>query len=71
MANDPNASYPGKGSKLSPILGLPVDDELPALAAAPSPSARDEPSGPLRLTVIIPARNEEARLPDCLASLLE
>ena len=38
--------------KLSPILGLPVDEQRP------------------RLSVIVPARNEEGNLPECLATLL-
>jgi glycosyltransferase involved in cell wall biosynthesis len=52
--------------KLSPILGLPIDDE-PATSAVQAPKAE---SAPLRLSVIIPARNEEQNLPACLATLL-
>jgi glycosyltransferase involved in cell wall biosynthesis len=52
-------------SKFSPILGLPIDDEgrKPLL---PSPRA----ASTLRLSVIVPARNEENNLPVCLTSLL-
>jgi glycosyltransferase involved in cell wall biosynthesis len=57
---------PNTGVKLSPILGLPMDDEP---VAAPAPTRSIEPA-PLQLSVIIPARNEEQNLPGCLASLL-
>jgi glycosyltransferase involved in cell wall biosynthesis len=71
VSEPPNPEQP----KLSPILGLPIDD-APATRAA----AADEPAGPrvtakgetivYELSVIIPARNEEKNLPACLASLL-
>ena len=69
MAGDPN--HPQRPTKLSPILGLPVDDkDAPAdAAAAPPIPAVDETQWPLRLTVIVPARDEEASLPACLESL--
>jgi glycosyltransferase involved in cell wall biosynthesis len=51
--------------KFSPILGLPVDGET----IAPAPEAVKEPAQ-FELSVIIPARNEEINLEDCLASLL-
>jgi glycosyltransferase involved in cell wall biosynthesis len=57
---------PNSGSKLSPILGLTIDDEP---ITAPSPAPANGPA-PLQLSVIIPARNEEQNLPGCLASLL-
>ncbi len=57
---------PSTGSKFSPILGLPIDDEP---VAVPGPTHANEPA-PLQLSVIIPARNEEQNLPGCLASLL-
>jgi len=65
VAQDPNSKQ-----KLSPILGLPIDDE-PATPASPpdEPEAADDDGRP-QLSVIIPARNEAASLPDCLASLL-
>jgi glycosyltransferase involved in cell wall biosynthesis len=51
--------------KLSPILGLPIDDDpLPRASEASAPEAK------FQLSVIIPARNEEDNLPDCLATLL-
>ena len=56
---------PNPHQKLSPILGLPVDDEPVA-----QPSAASAPEPTLQLSVIIPARNEEQNLPVCLASLL-
>src|ERR1700742_1437945 len=54
--------------KISPILGLPVDDEPVAVAEVRESAveAIERPS----LTVVIPARNEELNLPACLASLL-
>jgi glycosyltransferase involved in cell wall biosynthesis len=55
---------PSKPVKLSPILGLPVHEE----PVAPVPRSR--PDAAFRLSVIIPARNEERNLPACLASLL-
>ena len=64
------------GEKLSPILGLPVED-VPVRAgveAGPSPLAQDDNSEreklPFELTVIVPARNEAASLPACVQSLL-
>jgi len=59
------------GEKLSPILGLPVED-VPVRAAReadPAPAAKDD-NLLFELTVIVPARNEEANLPECLQSLL-
>jgi glycosyltransferase involved in cell wall biosynthesis len=62
--------------KFSPILGLPVDDEAGAPRrpfalepAAATPEA-DDPGITLQLSVIIPARNEEHNLPNCLRTLL-
>jgi glycosyltransferase involved in cell wall biosynthesis len=55
---------PSTSKKFSPILGLPVDDE----PVAPLVEARAE--APLRLSVIVPARNEERNLSACLSSLL-
>ena len=59
----------------TPVLGLFGDGEprtLPAMPVAtaeqPAGQARPEPS--LELSVIVPARNEEANLADCLRSLL-
>jgi glycosyltransferase involved in cell wall biosynthesis len=56
---------PNPPKKLSPILGLPVDD-----TPSPLPVDASLPEATLRLSVIIPARNEEQNLPACLASLL-
>jgi glycosyltransferase involved in cell wall biosynthesis len=47
-------------SKYSPILGLPLEPE----------SARAENNPLLRLSLIIPARNEEQNLANCLRTLL-
>ena len=76
MPEPPN-SPPKPHQKLSPILGLPIDDSAEPASPA-GPEAR--PDAPqltllgqpvtLQLSVIIPARNEEANLPACLASLL-
>ena len=52
--------------KLSPILGLPVEDEPVALKRAVVVEDIERP----QLSVIIPARNEEGNLPECLATLL-
>ena len=71
MSDRPNSDEP----KLSPILGLPVDD-APAKSAAkaneaasPRLTAKGE-TIVYELSVIIPARNEEQNLPACLGSLL-
>ena len=63
------------GKKLSPILGLPLaDDPAPrspnqatALAEDPALTAQ---ARPFELSVILPARDEEANLEACLHSLL-
>ncbi|MDE1155481.1 MAG: glycosyltransferase [Acidobacteriaceae bacterium] len=55
--------------KLSPILGLPVDEDAPV----PSPqsgSVSPLPEAAVEISVIVPARNEALRLPECLHSLL-
>src|ERR1700761_2323928 len=68
MLFEPNSdgdSWPLAGQKLSPIFGLPVDEPVSA-----SVRARQEDEAGLRLSVIVPARNEEQNLPACLASLL-
>jgi glycosyltransferase involved in cell wall biosynthesis len=61
---------PNTKQKLSPILGLPIDDEPLAAVAYAAPEPADNTPRP-ELTVIIPARNEEQNLPVCLASLLD
>ena len=55
--------------KLSPILGLPVDDE-PVSLVKKAEFVVDDVARP-DISVIVPARNEEANLPACLASLLD
>lgn len=50
-------------------LGLLDDTDVP-VAESRANVAPERPAATLDLTVIIPARNEEARLPACLASLL-
>jgi glycosyltransferase involved in cell wall biosynthesis len=72
--SEPPNSPPRPPQKLSPILGLPIDDDA-AEPAAPSasPQSSRTPLGEevtFELSVIIPARNEEANLPACLRSLL-
>ncbi len=68
---------PNPTTKLSPILGLPIDETPTTTPGAPfiapvsgamSGVATDAPT--LRLSVIIPARNEAHNLPACLATLL-
>ena len=70
MSDRPNSDPP----KLSPILGLPVDDELlRTVPSAATETAYVTPMGEevrFELSVIIPARNEERNLPVCLESLL-
>ncbi len=51
--------------KLSPVLGLPIDD-TPATLSVDTPAA----DAPLQLSIIIPARNEQHNLSNCLASLV-
>jgi cellulose synthase/poly-beta-1,6-N-acetylglucosamine synthase-like glycosyltransferase len=64
-------SSPSPNAKLSPILGLPVDDTPTNLSSRPEHSAVERPAVPtLRLSVIIPTRNEEHNLPNCLHTLL-
>ena len=65
MAQDPNSQQ-----KFSPILGLPIDDEPLASASVPDEAEAADDGDRPELSVIIPARNEAANLPDCLASLL-
>jgi glycosyltransferase involved in cell wall biosynthesis len=55
--------------KLGSIPGLPIDYESVAPALATSLPATRE-SAQLQLSVIIPARNEEYNLPNCLRTLL-
>ena len=59
----------------TPVLGLFSGDEprpLPRSQPAPAPHTQTEPAEtpPFELSVIIPARNEEANLPACLDSLV-
>lgn len=74
MSQPPNSEpKPQRTQKLSPILGLPVDDEPIAGPAAATAESSLTPLGEpvtLELSVIIPARNEAANLPACLNSLL-
>jgi glycosyltransferase involved in cell wall biosynthesis len=53
------------GQKLSPILGLPMEETVPATVFA-----KPDGTAALQLSVIVPARNEEHNLPNCLTSLL-
>jgi glycosyltransferase involved in cell wall biosynthesis len=55
---------PSRSTKFSPILGLPIDEE----PAAAREDARVGAS--MRLSVIVPARNEERNLSACLSSLI-
>lgn len=63
--NSDGAPTPAKPQKYSPILGLPVDDEPVSV-----PQRRQDDAATMELSVIVPARNEEQNLPNCLASLL-
>jgi len=56
-------------TKLSPILGLPIDDEPVTPRTAAEAEAVDASDRP-QLSIIIPARNEAENLSACLASLL-
>lgn len=56
--------------KVSPVLGLPVHDGPAECPGASKAEAAPDPNVTLELSVIVPARNEEANLPACLASLL-
>ena len=60
----------------TPVLGLFGDGEPRPLANIPPSPAEvlagpSQPDASLELSVIVPARNEEANLPDCLRSLLQ
>ncbi len=69
MSDRPNSDPP----KLSPILGLPVEDAPSPPSPAATGTTRVTPMGEeirFELSVIIPARNEERNLPVCLESLL-
>ncbi len=69
MPAPPNPANP----KLSPILGLPVDEPVQASEPGPDTQPATTPLGEevrFELSVIIPARNEEKNLPACLDSLL-
>ncbi|HEY4010719.1 MAG TPA: glycosyltransferase family 2 protein [Acidobacteriaceae bacterium] len=70
MSDRPNSDQP----KLSPILGLPVDEEplraaVPGASGAPAKTPLGEEIR-FELSVIVPARNEEKNLGACLESLL-
>jgi len=65
VANDPNSQQ-----KLSPILGLPIDDEPVVVVSQGDVAEVVGDDGRPELSVIIPARNEADNLPACLASLL-
>ena len=58
----------------TPVLGLFSDDEPRPLrnlpAAQPTATAQEQAPAPLELTVIVPARNEEANLTACLDTLV-
>ncbi|HTV08438.1 MAG TPA: glycosyltransferase [Candidatus Aquilonibacter sp.] len=75
MSDRPNSEQPKLNPKLSPILGLPVDDAPAMRSTTPDDAAEPKltPKGETivyELSVIIPARNEERNLPACLGSLL-
>lgn len=56
------------GANYTPVLGLFSDDEpRPAPVATAAPERKEK--APLELSVIIPARNEEAKLAACLETL--
>ncbi|SEF67797.1 Glycosyltransferase, catalytic subunit of cellulose synthase and poly-beta-1,6-N-acetylglucosamine synthase [Bryocella elongata] len=65
------ADAASKPQKLSPILGLPIDDDDAPRSRAAAVTESTLPAATLQLTVIIPARNEERNLPVCLESLLK
>lgn len=57
------------GASYTPVLGLFSDDE-PRPAPVAAPAAEPKEKAPLELSVIIPARNEEANLGACLETLV-
>ncbi len=57
------------GASYTPVLGLFADDE-PRPAPKPQPPAEPKAKAPLELSVIIPARDEEANLGACLETLV-
>lgn len=61
MPDIPNSD----SQKVSPLLGLPVDD-VPAILPVDASIAEAR----LQLSIIIPARNEQENLPNCLSSLV-
>ncbi|AEU37907.1 glycosyltransferase [Granulicella mallensis] len=68
MLPEPNSDGGSRsfaGQKLSPIFGLPMDEPVVVPVRT-----KEEGEAALRLSVIVPARNEEQSLPACLASLL-
>ncbi len=81
MTSNPQASAklsPKLGAKLSPILGLPIEDAVASRQNVGVPGREAEmvagdvagTAATFRLSVIIPARNEEHNLPNCLRTLL-
>lgn len=57
------------GGAYTPVLGLFSADDPPPAPRVQTPSA-PRPRAPLELSVILPARNEEANLAPCLDSLV-
>ena len=68
---DDNPKKPGAGTNYTPVLGLFAEGEpRPVPLPKAPPQAEPAERAPLELSVIIPARNEEANLGPCLESLL-
>ncbi len=57
------------GAGYTPVLGLFAEGE-PRPLPKPAQAAEPRPAAPLELSVIVPARNEEANLPACLETLV-
>ena len=68
----PDAGDPKAERKYKPVLGLSDEPGEPPLIPVKPASVYDqpEPQPLIELTVIVPARNEEQNLPDCLRSLV-
>jgi glycosyltransferase involved in cell wall biosynthesis len=71
MADKPDSAGPGART-FKPVLGLSVEPGEPLAVFARGGSVYDqpEPEQLIELTVIVPARNEEQSLAECLQSLV-
>ena len=72
MGKDKPEANEAAGATWKPVLGLRCEAGEPLAASAPAGTVFDqpEPEQLMELTVIVPARNEEDCLGECLASLV-